>query len=244
MSLLVMTYNIHHGVGQDKKYNLARIAHVLQESKADIIGLNEVDVHFSKRSSFDHQIKWLANQLGFEYAFAPALQKRGRQGRLREYGNALLSRYPILHVEQHRIKSIFSENRSLLEVELSYEQQSIKVYVSHLSLNPIMHRRQRQFILSKVQRERQPTIVMGDWNMRSAGRAWGRVNQLIEDVTVAENRERVFTFSSRKPIIQLDYIFASAHFQRLKSYVSMVDVTASDHLALIGQLSLSRLEKK
>ncbi|PTX59986.1 hypothetical protein C8P63_110131 [Melghirimyces profundicolus] len=41
----VMTYNIHAGIGSDGKYDLSRIAKVIEESNADVIGLQEVDVH-------------------------------------------------------------------------------------------------------------------------------------------------------------------------------------------------------
>ena len=42
-TLKVMTYNIHRCVGIDGRYDPARIARVLKEVGADIIGLQEVD---------------------------------------------------------------------------------------------------------------------------------------------------------------------------------------------------------
>ena len=56
-----MTFNIHHGKGVDKQANLSRIAEVIDICNADIIGLNEVDRHFSKRSLYEDQAGWLAN---------------------------------------------------------------------------------------------------------------------------------------------------------------------------------------
>ena len=41
-----MTYNIHHGKGIDKQTDLHRIADIIEKSKADIIGLNEIDKKF------------------------------------------------------------------------------------------------------------------------------------------------------------------------------------------------------
>ena len=41
--LNVMSYNIHVGIGMDKKLDLARIAEVIRRSRADIVGLQEVD---------------------------------------------------------------------------------------------------------------------------------------------------------------------------------------------------------
>ena len=68
-----MTFNIHHGKGIDKQRDLSRIAEVIEKSDVDIIGLNEVDKHFSKRSLFEDQTMWLAEQLNTEYFFSPSL---------------------------------------------------------------------------------------------------------------------------------------------------------------------------
>ena len=41
----VMSYNIHHAVGEDNVLDLERIAKVIEDSDAEIIGLQEVDNH-------------------------------------------------------------------------------------------------------------------------------------------------------------------------------------------------------
>ena len=45
----VMSYNIHHAVGQDGVLDLERIAKVIEDSGAEIIGLQEVDNHWGER---------------------------------------------------------------------------------------------------------------------------------------------------------------------------------------------------
>jgi endonuclease/exonuclease/phosphatase (EEP) superfamily protein YafD len=49
--LRVLTYNIHHGVGEDGVLDLERIARVIADSGADVIGLQEVDRHWSARTA-------------------------------------------------------------------------------------------------------------------------------------------------------------------------------------------------
>ncbi|WP_237088696.1 endonuclease/exonuclease/phosphatase family protein [Paenibacillus larvae] len=51
MEFRVVTFNIHHGRGTDRKLNLDRIAQVIEKSQADVIALNEVDKYFSRRAS-------------------------------------------------------------------------------------------------------------------------------------------------------------------------------------------------
>ncbi len=58
----VMSYNIHFGVGMDGKYDLERIANVIQNSKVDIGGLQEVDVQFQPLTHLDNQIELLAKK--------------------------------------------------------------------------------------------------------------------------------------------------------------------------------------
>lgn len=51
-SVTVASYDIHHGVGVDDRLDLDRIAEQIRTSGADIIGLQEVDRHWSSRSDF------------------------------------------------------------------------------------------------------------------------------------------------------------------------------------------------
>lgn len=66
IKLKVMTFNMHHGVGLDGELNLQRVAKQIRKSGADIIGLNEVDNHYSARSHFKNQAKKLAENAEYE----------------------------------------------------------------------------------------------------------------------------------------------------------------------------------
>jgi hypothetical protein len=94
LEIKVMTFNIHHGKGMDNRADLFRIAELIDKCDVDIVGLNEVDRHFSKRSLYEDQIGWLANQLDMDYAFSPSISIKSKHlTEMRQYGNALLSRY-------------------------------------------------------------------------------------------------------------------------------------------------------
>ena len=94
--LRVMSYNIHVGVGMDKKLDLARIAEVIKQSRADIVGLQEVDRGVERTGRVD-EIRELARLTGMDYAFAHNLDFQGGQ-----YGVAVLSRLPILSIDHWR----------------------------------------------------------------------------------------------------------------------------------------------
>jgi endonuclease/exonuclease/phosphatase family metal-dependent hydrolase len=68
-TLRVMTYNIHVGVGMDKKLDLQRIAQVINDQHPDLVGLQEVD-RGVKRTEGSDEIAELAKLTSMNYAFA------------------------------------------------------------------------------------------------------------------------------------------------------------------------------
>src|SRR4051794_36901450 len=98
----LVTLNIRHGVGDDDRYDLARLARVLQDADADLISLQEVDRHFGARSEDVDQPLLLSRALDMQLAWGPAIDEpRGGERPDREYGNALLSRLPVLISDVH-----------------------------------------------------------------------------------------------------------------------------------------------
>ncbi|WP_245247208.1 MULTISPECIES: endonuclease/exonuclease/phosphatase family protein [unclassified Paenibacillus] len=237
-----MTFNMHHGQGMDGKVNLNRIAEVIEESEADLVGLNEVDRCYSKRSGFMDQLSWLADRLHMNACFAASLTLSAK-GNIRagQYGNALLSRFPVISLEQHvlgNVRSGLREARVLLETIVQIHGHHIKLYVTHLSLNPIAHRQQVDFIVKTIMHDKQPVILMGDMNMRSGSKGWQKITKVLHDTCRLQYSYPCYTFPSIRPTIQLDYIFASKHFQITTAKVFKKKTIASDHLPLEAGLFL------
>src|SRR5687767_638720 len=95
-TLRVMTYNIHVGVGMDKKLDLQRIADVINKERPDLVGLQEVDRGVERTQRKDEIVE-LAAMTKMEYAFAHNLDYQGGQ-----YGVAILSRFKINRID-HRM---------------------------------------------------------------------------------------------------------------------------------------------
>src|SRR3954468_9054249 len=122
LQVKVMSYNIHHAVGEDNVLDLERIAKVIEDSGAEIIGLQEVDNHWSERSNFEDQAKWLAERLGIHYTYAANLNLYPLNAgeHRRQYGTALLSKYPIIDLQNHPLTKIGNtEQRGLLETVIN-----------------------------------------------------------------------------------------------------------------------------
>ena len=80
-----MTYNIHHGAGYDGVLDLERIAVLIEKSGADVIGLQEVDRHWSERSNWVDQPAWLAKRLKMHYGYAANLEPQDFHGFFEAY---------------------------------------------------------------------------------------------------------------------------------------------------------------
>ena len=86
-----MTYNIHRAIGMDRRFQPERIVRIIDNYHADIVLLQEVDEGAPRSREID-LARDLAADLGFPF-HAVGHNVTLRKGR---YGNATLSRFPIL----------------------------------------------------------------------------------------------------------------------------------------------------
>lgn len=93
--LRILCYNIHYGQGTDGKYDIPRIAEVINATKPDIVALQEIDVHV-ERSARRHELRMLANETGMTGRFGPTQHYEGGL-----FGNGFLSNLPFhdLHIQ-------------------------------------------------------------------------------------------------------------------------------------------------
>jgi endonuclease/exonuclease/phosphatase family metal-dependent hydrolase len=228
-----LTYNIQHGKGTDGNVNLPRIAQVIEQSEADLVALNEVDRCFSSRSNYEDQANWLAEKLNMYMVFGPALYKNNQTG-LGQYGNAFLSRYPILSAKNHPIRfgTTLIEERSLLEITLSINGKFIKAFITHISPIPFAHKKQLNFVINTISNEFYPSLLLGDFNMIPKSRAWKSISEHASDAWNKANQTKGATFPSTRPILRLDYIFSTPSISVVGAELDQSIPSASDHLPL------------
>ena len=167
----ILTYNIHGWRGPEPQcaFNLDMLTQVISDAAADVVGLNEVFHPFP--ADGDAALTQLATRLGMQYTFGPALSAE-ESPRGIPYGNALLSRWPILaHAAHHLPAGTGGERRGLLETRIAVPGGSpLAVYVTHLD-----HRaeavRLAQWSAANawLGRERgRPHVLVGDFNALAA----------------------------------------------------------------------------
>jgi endonuclease/exonuclease/phosphatase family metal-dependent hydrolase len=95
--LRVLTYNIHHGEGTDRKFDLERLAGIIKAAKPDVVAVQEVDRKTRRASGVD-QAAELGKLTGMHAEFGKAMEYSGG-----EYGEAILSRHKPTNVKVHAL---------------------------------------------------------------------------------------------------------------------------------------------
>ena len=164
-----LSYNIHGWLTPDNEPNIALVAEVIASSGADLVGLNEV---FHPYPTTDGPaLELIARKLGMAHAFGPTIAADPRSRGGLPYGNALLSRWPILaHAAHHLPPMTDYGQRGLLETRVAPpDAPPFTIYVIHLD-----HRHEELRVqewtaaMTWLIRDRsRPHLVMGDFNALS-----------------------------------------------------------------------------
>lgn len=223
MRLTIATYNIHAGIGVDDQFRPARIVQVLQELKANIIALQEVEHHTV--GAYD-----LLDYLAIETKSTPIAGPLLLRG-TRDYGNALLTTLPVLSINRVDLSLPKCEPRGALNVVLSWNGLRVQVVATHLGLRSWERRAQVSRLLSLFDSSAADiAILMGDineWFFWARSLRW--LHRFFQQRPAA-----YVTFPARSPFIALDRIWV-----RPKSFLADIAVhssstarAASDHLPL------------
>ena len=158
----IATYNIRHGA--DVGLDWSRLGEIIRRSGADIVGLQEVDMHTGRTGGAD-TVAGLSEATGLAHAlFIPAMDFDG--GR---YGTAILSRFPIAAGEFHRLDSAHYEPRAFGCIRFTLENGTPFCFLNtHLSYESV-EQQQIQFAQLTAWIDEQidkttPTVLTGDFN--------------------------------------------------------------------------------
>ena len=234
-TLRVMTYNIHVGVGMDKKLDLQRIADVINGQHPDLVGLQEVD-RGVKRTEGKDEIAELAKLTSMNYAFAHNLDYQGGQ-----YGVAILSRLPILKIEHRKYENLReAERRGMIRVEIEFAGRVINFVTTHLDYQfddgRVFETEQMLKFLASV---KGPLIVVGDFNDEPAGGAYKLMLTRFQDAWISTKaRDAGLTYPADKPAKRIDYIFTRQPDRIRTKQAWVVNTLASDHLPVVTELEI------
>ncbi len=245
-ALRVVTYNIHHGADTADRLDLARTAAVLARSGADLIGLQEVDRHWSERSAFADQAEWLATTLGMHVAYAANLDLEpepdvGRSGvapKPRQYGLAVLSRFPILSVTHELLPPGSDaepglEPRGLLVAEIEVDGERLRFATTHLSeADPRARESEATRVAELLGPTPRRTILTGDLNALPAAPETKPLTDVLADAWPSGGVDPGHTIPVAVPDRRIDYVLLSPDLTAERAQV-LTDADASDHLPVV-----------
>ena len=228
MTVKIMTFNVQHCQNYlTGEIDYERFGQVLRDCGADVVAINEI-YSGDKTSRFGNQVARLAELGGYAYSFfAKAILVGSKKS---PYGNALLSKIPIVKAEvipvpdpapEGRIGKWPYESRCLLKARL---ENGLTVMAIHIGLNPEEHENALSTVLTHLE-ERQ-CALLGDFNVRPDHPMIAAIGERMTDTAICFEKP-LLSFPSTDPVKKIDYLFVTPDL-----HVTAADIpaiVASDH---------------
>jgi endonuclease/exonuclease/phosphatase family metal-dependent hydrolase len=242
--LRIVTYNIHRARGMDRRTRPDRIADVLAHINADVIALQEV---IGPGLTGPGHAEEIGARLGMGWVMAPARELRRHQ-----FGNMVLSRFPIRDHSQHDLTWKTSEPRCIQRVQIDLGPGCAEIYNVHLG-TALLERRYQTVRLAEwihgspaahggphKHAGTLPAIVLGDFNEWGRGRASKALRAPLQSVELFPHVRRR-TYPGFFPLFHLDHIYyiGNVEVKRVDLSRTRLAKMASDHLPLVADVQVS-----
>lgn len=222
----MLHWNIHSWRDDHKRPNHEAVEELIRRTGPDVVSLTEVSTPWGEAGPLAE----IAGRAGYRWVFVPALEYRGSPATV-GYGNALLTRLPILGVQQWRVYSPDrytdtepTEPRTVALAQVDAGGTPAWVGSTHL---PASRADDRAVALRRLAGQLKglatPWLVCGDFN--TPARTWRE--DLPDGVTVAPRRRP--TFPAGHPVRAIDYGLASPG---VRTRGRVLKFKGSDHRAI------------
>ncbi len=223
----VMTWNIHGGLGADRRFDLTRVVDIIRRHRPDLVALQEVD---SRRTIAPASSAFAVLR---EAVGAHGVEAKSIIAPDGAYGQMVLSRWPLGAVHIHDITHATREPRRAIEVEVKAAAGTFRLIAAHFGLSLRERRAQARRLVAIARRHPMTTVMLGDFNEwfwpASLRGALGRE---------LPARTQHATFPSWYPIFRLDRIFCWPADAMQTSFIDRSARKASDHLPVIADVSI------
>jgi endonuclease/exonuclease/phosphatase family metal-dependent hydrolase len=238
-SFRVTTYNIHKCQGLDRRVRPKRIAEVLKQIDADVVALQEV-VGMDEAAREHNQVHAIAEELGYDFRIGENRRLRGGA-----YGNAVLSRLPILHDRNHDLTWRRYEPRGCLEVIIKpdHSETALQIFNVHLGTGFFERRYQAHRLFEVIAGNStmtSPRVVLGDFNEWTRGVTTKLLSYHLNSAEPEQRLGRARTYPGVFPLLHLDHVYynSSLKLDRITVHRSRLALAASDHLPIVAEFTL------
>lgn len=221
-ALSIASYNIHKARGLDRRTDLARIAAVLEEIDADLVGIQEI---------YRDQLEELADRLGMRGLIGVThLRAEG------PYGNAILTRLPVRNHHVFDLTWARREPRGGVRADVLVDDVELHLFNVHFGLRlreraEQVERLVRQHVLHDELSG--PRVVLGDLNEWFPGPVGRALRRQLQGPRIRR------THPAPLPLFALDRIYWDrALHGRFRVHRSRLARVASDHLPIVARLQL------
>lgn len=228
--LRVATYNVHECIGTDGRRDPDRVAAVIGELDADIVALQEFTYPASVALETRSPVV-LTTLDRYQCALGPTRQTRREEC----FGNALLTRYPIVDLHRIDLSMERREPRGALAATVEVGGELVHVLAAHLGLRVRERRFQVRQILDYLDSVRNSLyVVLGDFNDWLPGRS---VVSVLDDRLGAQTR--LASFPATWPVVSLDRIWVhpTRALRRIFTHTTPAARVASDHLPVVADIA-------
>lgn len=225
-ALKVMTWNLHHGVGEDGRLDLERVAAKIVSEKPDLVALQEIDRNCARSGSVD-QAAELGRLTGMKATFGKAMDL-GKG----EYGQAVLSKLPIVSSKVHKLPSQ-GEPRIALELRVTFEDTELRFVTVHLDYEHDAIRLAQAQEVKKVLEGEWLAVLCGDFNDVADSAA---LKVFTAPWITVEKQGSPLTYPAGKPETEIDHMLIRGLKIVEKARV-LDEKIASDHRPVVATVS-------
>jgi endonuclease/exonuclease/phosphatase family metal-dependent hydrolase len=229
----IMTYNLHNGFNTNGKLNMEEIAQVIERNHPDVVALQEISRGWVISGRVD-MLEWLSQRLQMPYVSGPTAD--------RFWGNAILSRYPILAYSRYNLPPrdlCILRGFIIALIDIGNDQQIkvINAHFHHVEGETEIRQLQSQTIVDFLNSiDNNNIILLGDLNAEPADQEIAMLYQAnLLDTAAGMDPQRAYTFASDNLNRKIDYILTTQDLRVVDIQVPLS--TASDHLPIVAVIN-------
>jgi endonuclease/exonuclease/phosphatase family metal-dependent hydrolase len=234
--LRILQFNIHFGVSRAGGVDLSEIAEEIEAAHPDLVSLNEVDSGTFRSRRID-EAGYLAEATGLHAVYGPNIPWEGGL-----FGNAILTRYPVVDSQNLRLPGIRGlEPRGLLTATVRVGGRSVSFSSVHLSDGDdgrLSRSLQAQAVGQVVRHASAPEIVAGDLNSGPHTLPVRVLRQHLLDAQELGGTGPGDTIPEQAPQSRFDYVLYDGHLAVVPGSTRVLPSASSDHRAVFTELRL------